>query len=84
MQNTAVIKSTGAANTANTAGATGATSAANVRYSYFDCLRDEVPIPSGPSGSALYHMLAVGSMTLLLFAVTCLGRRGTGYFTYTH
>ena len=60
------------------------TDTANVRYSYFDCLRDEVPVPSGPGESALYRMLSAGCMTLLLFAVTCLSKLGTGYFTYTH
>ena len=57
---------------------------ANVRYSYFDCLRDEVPIPNGPGESSLYRMLSAGCMTLFLFAVACLGRMGTGYFAQTH
>ena len=57
---------------------------ANVRYSYIDCLRDEVPIPRGTSGSVLYQMLAVGSMTLFLFVMSCVCGTGTGYSVQPH
>jgi|GEM_PF-3261289 len=56
---------------------------ANARYTYLDCLRDEVPVPTGASGSA-YQLLMAGCMTLFLFGATCLARSGTGYFTCTH
>lgn len=56
---------------------------ANARYTYLDCLRDEVPVPAGASRST-YQLLMAGCMTLFLFVAACLTRSGTGYFTQTH
>ena len=56
---------------------------ARTRYTYLDCLRDEVPVPTGANWST-YQLLMAGCTTLFMFIVTCLARSGTGYFTYTH
>ena len=55
----------------------------NVRYSYFDCLRDKVPTPAGVNGTTLYQMLMVGFMVLFVLTVNGVGESGASFFTHS-
>ena len=56
----------------------------NVRYSYFDCLRDEVPVPKGANGSTLYQLLMAGCMVLFVFSANGALDSGASFFAYSH
>lgn len=48
-----------------------------VRYTYSQCLRGEVPVPTHVNGSTLFQVLMVGGMAT--FMVTINGLRNTGF-----
>lgn len=63
---------------------TAAEAAEPERYTYAQCLRGEVPVPTGANGKTLFQVLMVGGM--VTFMVTANGLRNTGleFFANSH
>lgn len=53
-------------------------------YTYIDCLRDEVPVPTGSSGTTLYQTLMVGGMTAVTFTANGIYHDGVSFLVYNH
>ena len=53
-------------------------------YSYIDCLRDEVPEPTGNDGTTLYQTLMVGGMTAVTFTASGVYSDGVSFLIYNH
>lgn len=56
----------------------------DARYSYVDCLCDEVPAPAGTNGSTIYQLLMVGCMVLFVFTANGVGESGASFLTRSH
>ena len=54
------------------------------RYTYIDCLRDEVPVPTGSNGTTLYQTLMVGGMTAVTFTASGVCNDGVSFLVYSH
>lgn len=54
------------------------------RYTYADCLRDEVPVPTGNNGTTLYQTLMVGGMTAVTFTASGVYSDGVSFLVYNH
>ena len=52
------------------------------RYTYIDCLRDEVPVPTGSNGTTLYQMLMVGGMTAISVTAGGVSSDGVSFLVY--
>ena len=57
--------------------------AGSARYSYFDCLRDQVPVPTGLNGTTLYQLLMVGCMVLFVFTANGALESGASFFAHS-
>ena len=46
------------------------------RYTYVDCLRDAVPVPTGLNGTTLYQVLMVGASAAFMVTASQVERDG--------
>ena len=53
------------------------------RYSYLDCLRNAVPVPTGPNGSTLYHLLLVGGLVAIEVTTSGFEQAGASFFEHS-
>ena len=49
------------------------------RYTYLDCMRDEVPVPTGSNGTTLFQALMVGGMTAVTVTVGGVSSDGVSF-----
>ena len=49
------------------------------RYTYANCLRDEVPVPTKSNGTTLYQTLVVGGMTAIMVTISGVGAEGVSF-----
>ena len=54
------------------------------QYTYIDCLRDEVPVPTGGNGTTFYQTLMVGGMTAVTFTASGVCNDGVSFLVYNH
>lgn len=54
------------------------------RYTYADCLRDEVPVPTGVNGTTLYRLLMVGGTVALAITADSIQESGIDFLEQPH
>ena len=54
------------------------------RYTYIDCMRDEVPVPEGSNGTAIFQTLMVGGMTAVTVTVGGVSSDGVSFLVNGH